>query len=374
VGGFAQGDGIWSSEGLVTADQIPAAGYPGLFIAFASRPSMYGADGLAFVAGYSTTAGGATAGRIFYRGTVPVPGQGSVTLTPIFRSGDVVAGFPLVSNGGINFGYKVSDNGLHQINDLVLVIGGVNTNCIVVNNAIAIQRGTPVPGSSPVENWENTNAVGINNDGTSIVGGDTNAATSVDAFLAVNGVPVIREGQTIDGVSLVAGSAVRVAAINNAGQVAHIWTVGTATGSPRHLFLGNASDLAATSRRILSHGDQIDVTGDGVADFDIVTIEGSTVVTAGIDLAENGAIYLQVTISPAGSGETPTNAIIHLCPTCDGVPQLCVGDWDGNGEVEPLDLQAFFEEYRAGTADADGNGEVEPTDIGAFFAAFRAGC
>jgi hypothetical protein len=55
-------------------------------------------------------------------------------------------------------------------------------------------------------------------------------------------------------------------------------------------------------------------------------------------------------------------------------PPTCAADWDGNGEVEPLDISAFFADYRAGEADFDGNGETEPLDIQAFFAAYRAGC
>jgi hypothetical protein len=59
---------------------------------------------------------------------------------------------------------------------------------------------------------------------------------------------------------------------------------------------------------------------------------------------------------------------------CDPPRNLCAADWDGNGEVEPLDISVFFGDYRAGDADFDGNGETEPVDITAFFSAYRAGC
>lgn len=59
---------------------------------------------------------------------------------------------------------------------------------------------------------------------------------------------------------------------------------------------------------------------------------------------------------------------------CDLPRNLCPADWDGNGEVEPTDISAFFVDYRAGEADFDGNGETEPADIPAFFGAYRAGC
>lgn len=56
------------------------------------------------------------------------------------------------------------------------------------------------------------------------------------------------------------------------------------------------------------------------------------------------------------------------------VRPVCVADWDSSGEVEPLDVSAFFASYRAGVGDADGNGEVEPLDVSVFFAAYRGGC
>jgi hypothetical protein len=54
----------------------------------------------------------------------------------------------------------------------------------------------------------------------------------------------------------------------------------------------------------------------------------------------------------------------------------CRPDINGDGEVDPLDVRAFFDAYRAGDPLADFNrdGEVDPLDIRAFFDAYRAGC
>lgn len=51
-----------------------------------------------------------------------------------------------------------------------------------------------------------------------------------------------------------------------------------------------------------------------------------------------------------------------------------VADWDRNGEIEPLDIAAFFADFRAGNGDIDNNGETEPLDITLFFELYRAGC
>lgn len=57
-------------------------------------------------------------------------------------------------------------------------------------------------------------------------------------------------------------------------------------------------------------------------------------------------------------------------------PPSCPPDINGDGEVDPLDVRAFFDAYRAGDPAADFNQdqEVDPLDIRAFFDAYRAGC
>jgi hypothetical protein len=60
---------------------------------------------------------------------------------------------------------------------------------------------------------------------------------------------------------------------------------------------------------------------------------------------------------------------IESGPTC---PQ-CPADFDGNGEIEPVDIRAFFDAFRGENpcADVDGNNEIEPLDVRAFFAVYR---
>jgi hypothetical protein len=56
-------------------------------------------------------------------------------------------------------------------------------------------------------------------------------------------------------------------------------------------------------------------------------------------------------------------------PTCPA----CPADFDGNGEIEPVDIRAFFDAFRGENpcADVDGNGEIEPLDVRSFFAVYR---
>jgi hypothetical protein len=66
-----------------------------------------------------------------------------------------------------------------------------------------------------------------------------------------------------------------------------------------------------------------------------------------------------------------TNILSTDCggPSCPA----CPADFDNNGEVEPIDVRAFFNAFRAedACADIDGNGELEPIDVRAFFNVFR---
>lgn len=81
--------------------------------------------------------------------------------------------------------------------------------------------------------------------------------------------------------------------------------------------------------------------------------------------------------SPRGSGVRVRSTLANPCGSATSLPAtlfVCIADWDCNGEVEPLDVRAFFNAYRDGEADVDGNGETEPLDVRAFFDAYRSGC
>lgn len=94
------------------------------------------------------------------------------------------------------------------------------------------------------------------------------------------------------------------------------------------------------------------------------TVSGSGTRELTIDSLEGDAVLRATIANGCGSATSaPANLDVR-----------CLADWDGNGEVEPLDVQAFFASYRAGDADADGNGETEPVDITTFFVSYRGGC
>lgn len=111
---------------------------------------------------------------------------------------------------------------------------------------------------------------------------------------------------------------------------------------------------------------------DGVELSNGVTPQGSVISGAtspflAISLAtpQDGGVYDVTIASPCGSTLESTPATLQI---------ICPSDWDANGEVEPVDIRSFLDDYRAGEGDFDGNGETEPVDIRFFFDAYRAGC
>jgi hypothetical protein len=67
------------------------------------------------------------------------------------------------------------------------------------------------------------------------------------------------------------------------------------------------------------------------------------------------------------------NWLFILTPVVGTSCPACPADFDGNGEIEPIDVRAFFTAFRDenACADIDGNGELEPLDVRAFFGIFR---
>lgn len=276
------GDGVWNQSGLIVRDDDPAPDFPGEFITFASRPQMT-PDGTAyFVAGRTDTQGGSTQNRVLYRSS-------GGTTTKILTSGDMIGGLPIRSGGGVEFSYDISENGLHHIQELTLDTGSTATdNFVYIDGVASFQEGTP---TGDGDNWDNIDVVSINDSGESLFSGDTDGDTSSDEFLAVNGTIAIREGQTVDGV-LLQSAAVNAASLNNLGQIAHIWGV----SGGEHLFVGDATNLLTSSRRIVSVGEQIDVDDDGLADYEITDFNASNVIGPGLCFSDDCFVYVEVDV------------------------------------------------------------------------------
>jgi hypothetical protein len=362
---FNGGDAVWGEDGLILVDNTPAPDFdPGFNTTFHSRPTMIH-DGTGYwVAGTNDGAGGtSTQNRIIYKR------DPSGAITGILRAGEVVDGVTVAGAGGIDFDYAISHDGAHEL----FIFNDANAattvdGCVAVNGVIVAREGSP---SGDGDNWDNFDNVSINNDGNYIVSGDTDGPTASDEFIAYNGVIAIREGSTLDGLTL--GSSVNALSINDLNQAVFIWS--TTEETETLFFAPDASDLAS-SVKIASVGDQLDTDGDTIADWVITDLNASGVIGPGLDLAEDGRVFVEVDMTPAGGGAEIEAIIGFTLP--GGTPPCNIADLvPPFGVLDLADVQAFVTAFIAQDPAADlaaPFGVWDLADVQAFTGAFNAGC
>jgi hypothetical protein len=295
-------DAVYTHAGVLLKKGDPApAGLTGLYSSFNSRPQMTPGGTAYWIGGTAATPTGATSNRHLFKCTDP---SNPATITRVLGGGDVIAG-KTIRTTATNFDYQFSDNDLHHIHLLDMNVTA-NEHVYVDGAFVAIEALPTGQG----DNWSTFDSPSINDAGHYVFSGTTSGATATNAFLAYDAMIGVREGDTVDGVTLANGAAVRAASINNLGQVAFMWGWGSGSTLSEHLFIGDGSSLAA-SRRLLSVLDEIDLDGDGNADYMIKDFKASPSVGPGLSLAEDGYIYVEADIMPVAGGTT-VDAIIKL--------------------------------------------------------------
>ncbi len=276
-------DAVWTHDGLLLKDGDAAPGLGGLGAGFNSRPTMTPNGTAWWVGGLDATPGGSSVGRAFWRNT----GGPSGTYTAVLQTGDALGGFTITASG-VGFSYDVSDNNLNHIHDLTLSTGSsTNDDFVYVNGALVAREDSP---TGQGDNWDNFDAMSINNSGNYLFSGDTNGATTSDEFIAYNGSIALREGDIVDGAAL--GSSVSWASINNLNQAAFIWSL-TSTSDEGLFWSADASDLAS-SMLLLRTGDEVDTNGDNIADASIADFNASNIISPGISLSDHLWVFVEV--------------------------------------------------------------------------------
>ncbi len=291
-------DAVWGNNGLILQKGDPAPDLPaGWNNTFNSRPQMVD-DGTGYwIAGFDDTGGTSTKGRVLYR-----QAQGGA-IQAVLRSDDVINGETIARSSGVDFDYSLSGSGTSMINVLQMATGSTADDDRVLVNGVFVAGETWPTGQG--DNWDNFDAVGINDSGNYVFSGDTDGATTNDEFIAYNGAIAIREGDIINGITL--GSSVNAASINELDQVAFIW----ASTPSETLFFGDGAALSSAVA-LLSVADEIDVDGDLIADYAITDFNASAgVIGPGLDLAEDGYVYVDVDMIPV-TGGTEIQAIIRV--------------------------------------------------------------
>ncbi len=295
-------DAVHTHGGTLLQRGDPIPPLPGLYSTFNSRPAML-PDGTAYWIGGSTATQGSSTStnRHLFKATDPT---NPATITRVLGGGDVINGKTIRTTAS-NFSFWISNNGQHHIH--VLDMNVTPNEHVYLDGAFVAVEGDP---TGQGDNWENFDLVGVNNAGNYVFSGDTNGAPATDAFVAYNSVIKVREGQTVDGVTLAGGAAVRAVSINNLDEVVQIWGWGSGTTAQEHLFFGSGPTLE-NSIRLLSLGDEIDINGDATSDYKLIDFNASGIVGPGLDLAEDGYVYLDVDLQTIGAADS-IQAIIRI--------------------------------------------------------------
>ncbi len=289
-GGSTGLDGVWLDDTPVAVEEMVYPHMPGYWFSFGSRPACT-EDGIPyFVGGITDTQGGSTQMRGLFYG---------FDVQKVMMTGDLLPNMPaaLYGTSAISFDYRMSAYGTHHIAEVVIATGSTSTDGAMVMDAeglmiggTLVQEGTPVPASAGAidgENWDNFDFCSVTETGSYMFTGDTDGDTGKDEFLLIDGVIVLREGESIGDFEL--SGSIEGAYMNEAGDWAAIWDVNRPTGE-------NVECLIYNGNIVLMEGDIIDTDGDGVPDpssvVDNFTGTSSLVVA---EPAEDGSVTLYFT-------------------------------------------------------------------------------
>ncbi len=310
-GASPDGDSLWTELGGIAFDNSPAFDFdPGFNNTFHSRPTMTDDGTIYWVSGTNDGAGGtSTQNRILYQRTT------DGTVTGLLRAGDNVGAATVASAGGIDFDYSISSDNSQR----VFIFNDANAGSTAsdatfsVNGVVIAQEGSATGGG---DNWDNFDGVSINNAGNYIHAGDTDGDTATDEFIAYNGNIVLREGGSLNDGTVLDGS-VDALSLNENGEAVFIWEIDDAGGDIETLFYASDASNLADAVGLLSVGDGYDSTGDGVADWTVADFNASSGIGPGLDLAEDGFIFVEVDLESL-DGIDNLEAIIRIAVPAPG--------------------------------------------------------
>lgn len=296
-------DSVWGQNGLRLVENTQAPGFPaGINSTFQSRPTMTD-DGTAYwISGFNDGSGSSSSiGRMFYRQNP------DTTIDVVIRAGDVIDGLPIALGSAVGFDYGVSGNNANVIIEVNLDTGSTaDDGRVLVNNVVVAAEGSP---TGQGDNWDNFDGSSINNSGNYVFSGDTDGSSTVDEFVAYNGVIGLRQGDAVPAGVL--DGFVNGVSINNLDQTVFIWSLDDAGGDIETLFFASDAANLALSQKVASVGDALDVDDDGLADWILDDFNASAAVGPGLDLAENGLVYVEVDLVSL-DGLTNVEAIVSF--------------------------------------------------------------
>lgn len=304
-------DAVWGQNGLILRENTPAPDFPTpLETTFHSRPIM-AANGAAYwVSGINDGLGGtSTQARQIYRQN---PNTGDINT--VVRAGDNVDGRIVAPFGGIDFDFAVSPND----QSFVFVFDDDNAP-LTANGNVAVNGIVVATEAAPTgqgDNWDNFDRVDVNSLGNYIFTGDTDGPTTSDEFIAYNGNIVLRQGDSIHGRTF--DGFVDTAALNDLNQLAFI----ADTDLGESLFFADDPTNPLAGIELLSTGDQIDTTGDGL--FDFVVADFNAIDSEDLGFGDDGFIYVEVDLDDKNGADAGEAVIRVLIPTPSSLGVLAI--------------------------------------------------
>lgn len=281
-------DGVWLDETIIGIEEAMIPGTAN-FISFGSRPGVTQGGEPYFIGGFTSSAGGGTEGRILFYGNA---------LTQVYSSGVTYPNLPVaLSSSAIDFDFRFSADGTHNITPLDLDSTAANDGCMAVDGAGLILGGTlvreaeviPISVGGNGDSWDNFDFCGITEAGDYFFTGDTDAPVANDEFIVRNGVITIREGDTVDG-EVITG-AIEGAFLNEQNQLAYIWDIVEGTGNVEALFLDD--------QLLMKEGDEVDWDGDGTVDPGVVLTDFTGI--SSLTLSATGSVYFTADVDVNGT-------------------------------------------------------------------------
>ena len=328
-------DSVWLGPMVLAQEGEPIPSLPGKSWRFASRPGVTGNGIPYWVGGIDDTLSGANEGNGLFVGT-----DASV----VYKAGDLLPGAPAVlDTSPVDFDVRFSALGNHHISGLLLDTSSSNDFIVAVDGApltvggSLVREGTAIPagvGAGPGESWQAFDFLGITEQGSTLITGDTDGPLATDEFVMVDGVIRYREGDVVDGRTLT--GSIEGAYMNENGEVAYVWDVVDGGSDLEALFLED--------RLLLAEGDPVDMDGDGAIDpgSSVTNFTGITSLTYGPDRT----LYVTADVDIAGTSSTADDLECLLAvrdtTTPDFVaspPQISVSA--GGTQAMFLDASAF---------------------------------
>jgi hypothetical protein len=315
-------DAVYGQDGLIAEEDTQAEGFPsGVNTTFHSRPFMLGEDIAYWIAGLNFDGGTSSQERALYK----LSSAG--VQTPVYYSSDtaglLIGGFRA---DGLDFDFYVSDNDQHIIQVIDLNTGSTTDDLALVLNGTTILAKEGSPSNIAGHNWDNFDNMSINNNGDYVFSGDTDGATTSDEFIALNGMIVIQEGDTLDGIELTSPLFIRNVSINDFGKIGFVLSA----NSLETFFESDINDVAGNAKAIATVGDSLDINNDGLADFIVDDFNGGSGVS--LDLSEHNHAFLELDITRIGTSIS-NEAMVKFNLDCPELITLQNGGGDINSAI-----------------------------------------